>query len=70
LKSPYLVTDEGFPETKLIRSSVIKCEAIFAYPKSRIKKRLGKLPIPLLEQVRQKIGEILAIGPSFSRFAK
>ncbi len=60
---PILVTDPGFSETDLAKSSVIKCAAIFAYSKSRIDRRLGKLPSPVLKQVQKKIGEILDILP-------
>ena len=58
---PILVTDSGFSDTGLHKSSVIKCGAIFAYRQDFIERQLGKLPSSTLTQVQQKVKEILNI---------
>lgn len=45
-------TDRCFPQTGLKVTSAIKCTAIFAYPKSQIRRRLGTLPRTTVSQVR------------------
>lgn len=45
-------TDPCFPETGLKTTSAVKCAAIFAYPKSEIRRRLGTTSKDVVEQVR------------------
>jgi len=52
-------SDPGFPQTGLKMTSVVKCGAVFAYPKSLIRRRLGKAPGDVLAQVRKFMAEFL-----------
>lgn len=52
-QSPY------FTQTKLLKPGTIKCGAIFAYQADQIKRRLGTLPVPLLERVKSNLKTIL-----------
>jgi len=45
-------TDSCFPQTGLKMTSAVKCGAIFAYPKSQIHRRLGVVPMEILQRVR------------------
>jgi len=62
---PYRVDIEGgtpyFGETGLHRSSTIKCWAMFAYQADKIRRRLGRLPPPLMEDVKAVLREILGV---------
>jgi len=51
--------DPSFPATGLRYSSAIKCGAIFAYPRAKIRRRLGVVPAEVLTRVRGIIIEAL-----------
>jgi mRNA-degrading endonuclease toxin of MazEF toxin-antitoxin module len=52
-------TDLCFPQTGLKMTSAVKCGAVFAYPKSQIRRRLGAAPKEILEQVRALLVKFL-----------
>jgi len=52
-------SDCNFSQTGLKRSSAIKCGAIFAYSKSQIARRLGKVDPNVIEQVRKLVIDII-----------
>jgi len=52
-------TDSGFSQTGLKVTSAIKCGAIFAYPRSLIRRKLGEAPADVLIQVRRLLVEFL-----------
>jgi len=48
-----------FTQTGLKYSSAIKCGAIFAYTKNQIRRKLGTVPVEVLNEVRKIIVDIL-----------
>lgn len=50
-----------FPQTGLKHSSAVKCGAIFAYSKAQVRRKLGSVQQQILEQVREKVIDILTI---------
>ncbi len=53
-------TDQFFSETGLKTTSAVKCGALFAYPKSQIRRKLGRVPKAVINQVRTLIISFLA----------
>ena len=62
---PYTVevypSSDGFLTTGLKCASSLKCGAIFAYSTWHIRRRLGRLPAPVLEQVRGVLSAMLGL---------
>jgi len=52
-------TDLGFAQTGLKVTSAMKCAAVFAYPKSEIRRRLGRAPKEVLQRVRALLIQFL-----------
>ncbi len=52
-------SDPDFPQTGLKVTSAVKCAALFAYPKSLIRRRLGRAPRAITEQVRRLLIQFL-----------
>jgi len=53
-----LSSNIDFAQTYLKQSSIIKCGKIFTMEKSKIYRRLGKLPNHFLSEVKKILGEI------------
>ena len=53
--------DPSFLDTGLKQRSAIKCGAIFAYSKTQVRRKLGFVEKPVLDQVRKKVIDILTI---------
>ena len=51
--------DSCFSQTGLKMTSAIKCGAVFAYPKTEIRRRLGTVPQDVIEQVRALLVKFL-----------
>ena len=51
--------DRSFSQTGLKMTSAIKCGALFAYPKSEIRRRLGTVPHDVIGQVRALLVKFL-----------
>jgi len=54
-------SDSSFLDTGLKQRSAIKCAAIFAYSTTQVRRKLGFVEKPVLEQVRKKVIDILTI---------
>jgi mRNA-degrading endonuclease toxin of MazEF toxin-antitoxin module len=52
-------SDPGFSDTGLKRTSVVKCGALFACPKSIIRRRLGRTSTAVLAQIRHLLTSFL-----------
>ena len=52
-------TDSCFAGTGLKMTSAVKCGAVFAYPKSEIRRRLGRASKEVVEQVRTLLTRFL-----------
>jgi mRNA-degrading endonuclease toxin of MazEF toxin-antitoxin module len=52
-------TDCAFPQTGLKMTSAVKCGAVFAYPRSEIRRRLGVVSRETLGRVRTRLIEFL-----------
>jgi mRNA-degrading endonuclease toxin of MazEF toxin-antitoxin module len=52
-------SDPSFVDTGLKQTSAVKCGAIFAYSKAQVRRKLGFVQQQILEQVREKVVDIL-----------